>query len=122
SDRDTRDRARHGKTLGGGWRAQGKPHGSLQPDLRSQSHRRCRRREIPGDIRESPEGPFMAPELVAGRPNCPRFGLVTSSSPTHDIVQSGILAEKYSFDSLWIPDHFTDLYPTGDKVDPWTVF
>lgn len=51
-----------------------------------------------------------------------RFGLVTSSYPTPDVVKSGILAEKYSFDSLWIPDHFTDLYPTGDKVDPWTVF
>jgi phthiodiolone/phenolphthiodiolone dimycocerosates ketoreductase len=50
-----------------------------------------------------------------------RFGLVASSYPTLDIVNSGILAEKYSFDSLWIPDHFTDLYTTGDKVDPWTV-
>jgi phthiodiolone/phenolphthiodiolone dimycocerosates ketoreductase len=62
----------------------------------------------------------MAPEAVA--PKHLRFGLVTSSYPTADIVQSGILAEKYSFDSLWIPDHFTDLYQTGDKVDPWTVF
>ena len=51
-----------------------------------------------------------------------KFGLVTSAYPTSDIVKSGILAEKYGFDSLWIPDHFTDLYPTGDKVDPWTVF
>ncbi|MDA4136478.1 MAG: LLM class flavin-dependent oxidoreductase [Thaumarchaeota archaeon] len=50
-----------------------------------------------------------------------RFGLVASSFPARDIVQGGILAERYSFDSLWIPDHFTDLYPTGDRVDPWTV-
>jgi phthiodiolone/phenolphthiodiolone dimycocerosates ketoreductase len=51
-----------------------------------------------------------------------RFGLVTSSYPSADIIRSGILAERCSFDSLWIPDHFTDHYPTGDKVDPWTIF
>jgi phthiodiolone/phenolphthiodiolone dimycocerosates ketoreductase len=50
-----------------------------------------------------------------------RYGLVASSFPARDIVQAGVLAERCSFDSLWIPDHFTDLYPTGDRVDPWTV-
>jgi len=50
-----------------------------------------------------------------------RFGLFTSSYPTEDIVRSGILAEKHGFDSVWVPDHLTDLYPTGDKVDPWVV-
>lgn len=50
-----------------------------------------------------------------------RFGIVTSSFPAADIVRSGILAEKHGFDSVWIPDHFTDLYPTGDRVEPWSV-
>lgn len=50
-----------------------------------------------------------------------RFGIVVSNYPAREIVQAGVYAEKNSFDSLWIPDHFTDLYPTGDRVDPWTV-
>jgi phthiodiolone/phenolphthiodiolone dimycocerosates ketoreductase len=50
-----------------------------------------------------------------------RFGVVDSSYPTRDVVTLGILAERYSFDSVWIPDHFTDLFPLGDKVEPWTV-
>ncbi len=50
-----------------------------------------------------------------------RFGLVTSSIPALDIVKTGILAERHGFDSVWIPDHFTDLYPTGDRVEPWSV-
>jgi phthiodiolone/phenolphthiodiolone dimycocerosates ketoreductase len=50
-----------------------------------------------------------------------RFGLVASCLNSRDIVRLGVTAESCSFDSLWIPDHFTDLYPTGDRVDPWTV-
>ncbi|MGA2666352.1 MAG: LLM class flavin-dependent oxidoreductase [Nitrososphaerales archaeon] len=50
-----------------------------------------------------------------------RFGLVDSCYPARDVVRCGIRAERCSFDSLWIPDHFTDLYPTGDRVEPWTV-
>jgi len=50
-----------------------------------------------------------------------RFGIVTSSFPAKDIVRSGVLAEKHGFDSVWIPDHFTDLYPAGDRVEPWSV-
>lgn len=49
------------------------------------------------------------------------FGIVTSSFPASDIVKGGVLAEKYGFDSVWIPDHFTDLYASGDRVEPWTV-
>src|SRR5271169_3888120 len=50
-----------------------------------------------------------------------RFGIIASCFPALDIVRAGVLAEECSFDSIWIPDHFTDLYPTGDRVDPWTV-
>jgi alkanesulfonate monooxygenase SsuD/methylene tetrahydromethanopterin reductase-like flavin-dependent oxidoreductase (luciferase family) len=31
----------------------------------------------------------------------------------------GVSAEKFGFDSVWVPDHLTDI--DGCKVDPWTV-
>jgi len=51
-----------------------------------------------------------------------RFGITLSMyHPTTELVRAGVLAEKYGFDSLWVQDHFTDLPPSGDKVDPWTL-
>ena len=51
-----------------------------------------------------------------------RFGLHATVLPVADLVSAGVLAEKYGFDSIWVPDHYTDMPPSGDKVDPWTVF
>lgn len=50
-----------------------------------------------------------------------RFGLTLSMYPPHDLVRLGITAERYGFDSVWVPDHFVDLPPSGDRVEPWTV-
>jgi len=41
--------------------------------------------------------------------------------PAKEMVKAGILADKYGFDSVWAPDHLTDLPPSGDKIEPWTV-
>jgi phthiodiolone/phenolphthiodiolone dimycocerosates ketoreductase len=38
-----------------------------------------------------------------------------------EIVTAGLMAEKYGFDSVWVPDHLTDLPPSGDRVEPWTI-
>lgn len=48
-----------------------------------------------------------------------KFGLIICGPPPSESVRQGILAEKYGFDSIWIPDHLVDL--DGCKVDPWTV-
>lgn len=50
-----------------------------------------------------------------------KFGLTISMYPPKEIVRAGLLAEKYGFDSVWVPDHLTDLPPSGDRVEPWTT-
>jgi alkanesulfonate monooxygenase SsuD/methylene tetrahydromethanopterin reductase-like flavin-dependent oxidoreductase (luciferase family) len=50
-----------------------------------------------------------------------RFGLNISMFTAKEIVTAGLMAEKYGFDSVWIPDHLTDLPPSGDRVEPWTI-
>ncbi len=39
----------------------------------------------------------------------------------HDFVEQGIAAEEAGFESVWMSDHFTDLPPSNDKYDPWTI-
>ena len=50
-----------------------------------------------------------------------KFGLTVSMYPPKDLVRAGVLADKYGFDSVWAPDHLTDLPPSGDRVEPWTT-
>lgn len=50
-----------------------------------------------------------------------KFGLHLTVLPVSDIVRAGILAEKRGFQSVWVPDHYTDMPPSGDKVDPWVT-
>jgi alkanesulfonate monooxygenase SsuD/methylene tetrahydromethanopterin reductase-like flavin-dependent oxidoreductase (luciferase family) len=50
-----------------------------------------------------------------------KFGTTISMFPTRDFVRAGMLADKYGLDSVWIPDHMTDLPPSGDKAEPWTT-
>jgi len=50
-----------------------------------------------------------------------KFGLTVSMYPPKDLVRAGMLADKYGFDSVWAPDHLTDLPPSGDRVEPWTT-
>jgi alkanesulfonate monooxygenase SsuD/methylene tetrahydromethanopterin reductase-like flavin-dependent oxidoreductase (luciferase family) len=50
-----------------------------------------------------------------------RFGIHLTVLPVADLVKAGVLVDKSGFDSIWVPDHFTDLPPSGDKVDPWVV-
>lgn len=48
-----------------------------------------------------------------------KFGLHLTVLPVADLVRAGVLAEKYGFTSVWVPDHYTDMPPSGDKADPW---
>lgn len=50
--------------------------------------------------------------------NNPRFAFTEVSVGPEQAVSDGALAEKAGFDSVWIPDHFTDV--NGDKLEPWT--
>ena len=50
-----------------------------------------------------------------------KFGLSAIAFTIADFVEQGIVAERSAFDSIWIPDHFTDLQPSNDKYEPWTV-
>jgi phthiodiolone/phenolphthiodiolone dimycocerosates ketoreductase len=50
-----------------------------------------------------------------------KFGLHLTVLPVADLVHAGVLAEKYGFTSAWVPDHYTDMPPSGDKVDPWVT-
>lgn len=47
-----------------------------------------------------------------------RFGYNILSLSSLDSVKAGVMAEKYGFDSVWIPDH---LIEDGALVDPWSV-
>jgi phthiodiolone/phenolphthiodiolone dimycocerosates ketoreductase len=48
-----------------------------------------------------------------------RFGFVEISVGPLQAIQDGIRAERAGFDTIWIPDHATDV--NGDKLEPWTV-
>jgi phthiodiolone/phenolphthiodiolone dimycocerosates ketoreductase len=50
-----------------------------------------------------------------------KFGLSAIAFNIADFVEQGIVAERSGFESVWIPDHFTDLPPSNDKYEPWTV-
>jgi len=47
-----------------------------------------------------------------------KFGYNIISLSALDSVKAGVMAEKYGFDSVWIPDHFIE---DGALVDPWSV-
>ncbi|NIR87669.1 LLM class flavin-dependent oxidoreductase [Candidatus Bathyarchaeota archaeon] len=47
-----------------------------------------------------------------------KFGYNIISLSALDSVKAGVMAEKYGFDSVWIPDH---LIEDGALVDPWSV-
>jgi len=47
-----------------------------------------------------------------------KFGYNVISLSALDSVKAGIMAEKYGFDSVWVPDH---LIEDGALVDPWSV-
>jgi phthiodiolone/phenolphthiodiolone dimycocerosates ketoreductase len=56
--------------------------------------------------------------LVDGELN---FGVIATLFPATDLLQVGIAAEKYGFDSVWVPDHYVDIPPSGDRFDPWVI-
>jgi len=47
-----------------------------------------------------------------------KFGYNIFSLSALDSVKTGVMAEKYGFDSVWVPDH---LIEDGAFVDPWSV-
>lgn len=49
------------------------------------------------------------------------FGVIATQLPVVDIVRIGVAAEKYGFNSVWVPDHYVDIPPSGDMFDPWVV-
>jgi alkanesulfonate monooxygenase SsuD/methylene tetrahydromethanopterin reductase-like flavin-dependent oxidoreductase (luciferase family) len=50
-----------------------------------------------------------------------RFGVIATLLPAPELVKVGVAAEKYGYDSVWVPDHFVDLPPSGDRHDPWVI-
>jgi len=50
-----------------------------------------------------------------------KFGLSAIAFDIHDFIAQGVAAEKGGFDSIWIADHYTDLPPSNDKYEPWTL-
>lgn len=50
-----------------------------------------------------------------------RFGVIATLLPAADLVTVGVAAEKYGFDSVWVPDHYVDIPPSGDRFDPWVI-
>jgi phthiodiolone/phenolphthiodiolone dimycocerosates ketoreductase len=48
----------------------------------------------------------------------PKFGFIEVAVDPVQALEDGVAAEKAGFDSVWIPDHFTDV--DGDKLEPWT--
>jgi len=50
-----------------------------------------------------------------------RFGVIATLLPAADLVKVGVAAEKYGFDSVWVPDHYVDIPPSGDRFDPWVI-
>lgn len=50
-----------------------------------------------------------------------RFGVIATLLPAPELVRVGIAAEKYGFDSVWVPDHYVDVPPSGDRLDPWVI-
>ena len=50
----------------------------------------------------------------------PSFGYVVGGVGSSVAVEHGVLAEKFGFEKLWVPDHFVDVID-GDRLEPWTV-
>jgi phthiodiolone/phenolphthiodiolone dimycocerosates ketoreductase len=50
-----------------------------------------------------------------------KFGLYLSNYPPKETIRCALLAEKYGFDSVWLPDHLTDLPPMASRGDPWAM-
>ncbi|NIN53665.1 MAG: LLM class flavin-dependent oxidoreductase, partial [Nitrososphaeria archaeon] len=50
-----------------------------------------------------------------------KFGSYLLFGPTEQIVQQGLLAERYGFDSVWFPDHHISSIPTTECPEIWTV-
>ena len=49
-----------------------------------------------------------------------KFGVILGDMyPAYRAVQCGIMAEKYGFDSVFVPDHIVDI--NGARIDCWTV-
>jgi phthiodiolone/phenolphthiodiolone dimycocerosates ketoreductase len=50
-----------------------------------------------------------------------KFGLSAIAFNIGDFVEQAIRAEQFGFRSIWVADHYTDLPPSNDKYEPWTV-
>ena len=50
-----------------------------------------------------------------------KFGLSAIAFNIRDFIEQAVVAEASGFNSIWISDHFTDLPPSNDKYEPWTV-
>ncbi len=50
-----------------------------------------------------------------------KFGLSAIAFNIGDFAEQAICAEQFGFSSIWVADHFTDLPPSNDKYEPWTV-
>ena len=48
------------------------------------------------------------------------FGFIPFPSDPLTAIESGVLAEKNGFDSLWVPDTFVDIGPPAG-LNPWVV-
>lgn len=49
------------------------------------------------------------------------FGYIVHGADALSAVECGVLAEKSGFDVLWVTDHFVDVWPDGDRLEPWTT-
>ena len=54
-----------------------------------------------------------------------KFGLIISGYELARSIELGILAEKFHFDSVWVPDHLIGILYTkglrGSMLDPWVT-
>ena len=50
-----------------------------------------------------------------------KFGWQSIAFEINDYVDQGVQAEEVGLHSVWIPDHFTDVPPSNDIYEPWTV-
>ncbi|NIM44462.1 MAG: LLM class flavin-dependent oxidoreductase [Nitrososphaeria archaeon] len=50
-----------------------------------------------------------------------KFGSYLFFGPIEQIIQQGLLAERYGFDSVWFPDHHISVIPTTECPENWTV-
>lgn len=50
-----------------------------------------------------------------------KFGYAIGWNDVREVIRQGILAEKYGFDSLWLPDHLRSVEPRNICLEPWCV-